>query len=109
MSVRSQARDLKQAHLGGSPMPIPVYSFNFILLLLICFGFVFDSQEMNNSWGNNRDATECSNKTFQILDELLYRKTRVKARECDLVVLGQHLSQRHHSIATWQWCNQVVS
>jgi len=84
--VRSQARDLKQAHLGGSPMPILVYSFYFC-----CFGFVFDSQEMNNSWSNNRDATECSNKKFQIFDESLYRKTRVKARECDLVVLGQHL------------------
>jgi len=49
---------------------------------------------MNNRWSNSRDAIECSNKKIQFFDESLDRKMRVKARECDLVVLGQHLSQR---------------
>ncbi|KAG7648633.1 Aspartic peptidase domain superfamily [Arabidopsis thaliana x Arabidopsis arenosa] len=50
--------------------------------------------EMNKRWSNSRDAIECSNKKIQFFDESLDRKMRVKARECDLVVLGQHLSQR---------------
>jgi hypothetical protein len=94
MSVRSQARDLKQAHLGGRPMPIHVYSFFFFFLLLICFGFGFDSQEMNNSWSNSRDATGVQIKKINFFYELLDRMMRVKARECDLLVLGQHLSQQ---------------
>jgi len=50
---------------------------------------------MNNCWSNCRDATECSNKKKSIFfDESLDRKMRVKAREYDLVVLGQYLSQR---------------
>jgi len=42
MSVRSQARDFKQAHLGESPMNILVNNF---LLFLICFSCVCSSQK----------------------------------------------------------------
>jgi len=84
---------------------------------LICFGFGFDSQEMNNSWSNIRDATECSNKKIQFFfDESLDRKMRVKARECDLVVLGQHLSQRQcqstrsqHGSGVIEWSSSGIA
>jgi len=33
-------------------------------------------------------------KNYNFFDESLDRKMGVKARECDLVVFGQHLSQR---------------
>jgi len=42
ISVRSQARDLKQAHLGGSPMTILVNNFYFLVifdLFWLCLWF----------------------------------------------------------------------
>ena len=37
MSVRSQVRDFKQAHLGGIPKTVPVNKKIISLLFFICF------------------------------------------------------------------------
>jgi len=96
MSMKSQARDLKQAHLGGSPMPIFVHIFNFSCCFW-CILLVFSGDKYE-------ELTEIDSG----FEGTAIHSTKEQSRILDIVLVSPpHEITRPHPTGTEWRCDRV--